>query len=421
MLVVGLLLLGLAMAGTPLFVLMGALALYLFVGAGIDPAVLIVELFRLGDFPALVAVPFFTFAGYTLAESQAPRRLVALMQALVGWMPGGMAVVALVASAVFTAFTGVSGVTIIALGGLLYPVLVNHGYPEHFSLGLITTSGSLGLLFPPSLPIILYSLVARTNVDALFAAAFIPGVLLLVALSLYAVVRGMRENIEKIPFSWKALRVAVRDASWELPLPVIVIGGIYGGFFTATEAAAVTAAYAIVVECGIRRELSLRRDLPRTIQNTMVLVGAIFVMLGAAVGLTNYLVDQEIPTALLQAASTIITTRWQFLLVLNLFLLVVNMIEIFSAIILVAPIIIPIASQYGIQPIHLGIIFLLNLEIGYMCPPLGLNIFLSSLRFTRRLPEIYRAVMPFLVILLVILLVVVYVPSLSLAIVPGTR
>ena len=377
------------------------------------------ELFRVADFPALIAIPLFTFAGFLLAESQAPRRIMGFVEALCGWLPSGLAVVALAATAVFTAFTGASGVTIIALGGLVYSFLIGAGYPEKFSLGLVTTSGSLGLLFPPSLAIILYSLAANVRVDALFLAGLIPGILLLVVLSGYSVISGQRRNVTRSPFSWWSLGRAAKGAAWEIPLPIFVIGGIYAGVFTATEAATIAAVYVLVVEVIIRKELSAVRDLPRVIRETMMLVGAILVMLGCAAGLTNYLVDQEIPGAIFSFVNQHVTNKYVFLVLLNLLLLAVNMIEVFSAIILVVPIIAPIALKYGVDPVHLGIVFLLNLEIGYMFPPFGLNLLLSSLRFKKPLPTVYRAVVPYLLLLLLVLLLVTYLPELSLAVVPA--
>ncbi|PIU46023.1 MAG: C4-dicarboxylate ABC transporter [Ignavibacteriales bacterium CG07_land_8_20_14_0_80_59_12] len=410
-----------ALAGAPLFAIIAAIGLLVFTAAGTEPASLIAELYRLVNFPALIAIPLFTFAGYLLAESRAPKRLINLAQALVGWMPGGFAVVALFSTAIFTAFSGASGVTIIALGGLIFPALLKQNYPENFSLGLMTTSGSLGLLFPPSLPIILYSIVARdaagnsVNIDKLFVAGLIPGILLLLILSAYSIRTGIVAKVPRNPFSFKAAWAGLKEAAWEAPLPVIVIGGIYGGIFTATEAAAVTAFYVLVVEVFIRRDLKFFSDLPRIIRESMILVGAILVMLGAAMGVTSYLIDAEIPNQLFGFVSQYVSSKFVFLVILNVFILVMNMIEIFSAIIIVVPIIVPVALQYGVDPIHLGIIFLLNLEIGYMTPPLGLNLFLSSLRFDRPLTQVYRTVLPFFLLLVSVLLLITYFPELSLA------
>jgi C4-dicarboxylate transporter DctM subunit len=403
-----------AFAGAPLFSVIAAVGLLAFHAAGIDTAALIAELYRLVDFPALIAIPLFTFAGYLLAESQGPRRLVALAQALFGWMPGGLAVVAIVSTAVFTAFSGASGVTIIALGGLIFPALLKEGYPRRFSLGLMTTSGSLGLLFPPSLPIILYSIVAGVNIDKLFVAGLLPGLILIVVLSAYGVRMGIAAKVPRTAFRFREAARALKDAAWEAPLPIVVIGGIYGGFVTATEAAALTAVYLLVVEVLIRREISPVRGLAKVIRESMVLVGAILVMLGAAMGVTSYVIDQQIPMKLFAFVSHYVSSRVVFLIILNVFILVMNMVEIFSAIIIVVPIIVPVALQYGVDPVHLGIIFLLNLEIGYMTPPLGLNLFLSSLRFKEPLPRVYRTVLPFFGLLAAVLLIITYVPDLSL-------
>jgi tripartite ATP-independent transporter DctM subunit len=402
-----------AFAGAPLFAIISAIGLLAFNAAGIDTAALIAELYRLVDFPALIAIPLFTFAGFVLAESQGPKRLVNFAQAMFGWMPGGFAVVAVFSTAVFTAFSGASGVTIIALGGLIFPALLKQGYPEGFSLGLMTTSGSLGLLFPPSLPIILYSIVAGVSIDKLFVAGLVPGILLVVILSLYSVRMGIAAKVPRIPFKIREVWAALKEAAWEAPLPVIVIGGIYGGFITATEAAALTALYVLAVEVFIRREIPFVRGLPKVIKESMVLVGAILVMLGAAMGVTSYIIDQQIPMKLFAFVSHYVSSKLVFLIILNIFILIMNMVEIFSAIIIVVPIIVPVALQYGVDPVHLGIIFLLNLEIGYMTPPLGLNLFLSSLRFGRPLPTIYRTVLPFFGLLLAVLLLITYVPELS--------
>ncbi len=414
LILVGIALILLALFGAPLFSLIGALALYLFSVSGGESKFIIAELTRLAQFPSLIAIPLFTFGGYLLAESKSPQRLVNLTQALVGSVSGGLAVVALLACAVFTAFTGASGVTIVALGGLLYPIMIKQGYPEKFSLGLLTTSGSLGLLFPPSLPIILYGLVAQISIDKLFIAGLIPGMLIIVLLGVYAMTVSFRSNIRKTPFDWKNIKSAIRASIWELPLPIIVIGGIYGGIFTATEAAAVTAFYVLVVEVFVYKDLKLFTDVPRVMTKSMLLVGAIFIVLGTALGLTNYFIDEQIPQKLFEWIRQFIENKYTFLVLLNCVLLVINMIEIFSAIIIVVPLIVPIANQYGVDPVHLGIIFLLNLEIGYMLPPLGLNLFIGSHRFEKPMTTMYRVTLPFIAILLGILLLVTYYPAMSL-------
>lgn len=423
---IGILLLLLAFLGSPLFAIIGCIAVLAFYAAGIDSSAVIVELYRLANTPTLIAIPLFTFAGYVLAESNTPKRLVALSRALFGWIPGGLAIVVLVSCAVFTAFTGASGVTIVALGGLLFPILIKEQYSEKFSLGLMTTSGSLGLLFPPSLPLILYAMAAsnsrtiggaipEVSVDRLFVAGIVPGILLIVILSFYSIRQGVSTRVPKIPFVWKSLWEASKDAIWEIPLPFIIIGGIYGGFFTATEAAAVTAFYVVIVEVFIYRDVKLFSDVPRIIQESMILVGAILVILGSALGLTNYLIDEQVPMKLFEWIQGFITSKVVFLIVLNIFLLIVGMMmDIFSAIIVVVPLIIPIAVAYDINPVHLGIIFLTNLEIGYLTPPVGLNLFISSFRFDKSIAAVIRATLPYIGILLIALVIITYVPELSL-------
>ena len=412
--VIGVAVLLLVLLGEPVFVLIGAGGLLLFKSIGVSTSAVIVEMYRLANLPALIAIPLFTFAGYLLAESKAPQRLVRLAQAFFGWMPGGLAIVSIMSTAVFTAFTGASGVTIVALGGLLYPILVKEGYPDRFATGLMTTSGSLGLLFPPSLPIILYGIVAGISVDQLFAAGVLPGILLIVMLSGYSIYTGVRSGVKRQAFSFREAAAALKGSIWEIPLPFLIIGGIYGGLFTATEASAVMAFYVFVVEVFITRDVKFFKDLPRITRKSMMLVGAIFVVLGTALGLTNYFIDQQIPMLMFKFIHQFVSSQIVFLILLNLFLLVINMVEIFSAIIIVVPLIVPIAVQYGINPVHLGVIFLLNLEIGYMLPPLGLNLFISSLRFEKDIVKIYRAVLPFLAIALLALLIVTYLPDLSL-------
>jgi tripartite ATP-independent transporter DctM subunit len=404
----------LAFLGAPLFTILGAIGLYAFSSADIDTSALIIDLYKIADTPTLIAVPLFTFAGYLLAESKAPKRLVELAQALFGWMPAGLAIVALVTCALFTAFTGASGVTIVALGGLLYPILLKENYPEQFSLGLVTASGSIGLLFPPSLPIILYGFVAKVSIDQLFVAGLIPGVILIVLLSIYSLRVSIKSHVPKTRFEWRTVGRTMKAAAWEIPLPFIVIGGIYGGAFTATEAAAITAFYAFVVEVFIYKDLHLFRDVPRVMKHSMILVGAILMILGSALGLMNYLIDQQVPQRLFEMVQQQISSKVMFLLILNAFLIVIGMMmEIFSAIVVV-PLIVPVAKQYGIDPVHLGALFLLNLEIGYMTPPMGLNLFLSSSRFNKPLTQLYSATMPFWFLLIISLLVVTYVPQVSL-------
>jgi tripartite ATP-independent transporter DctM subunit len=411
----GLVLLGMALLGAPLFAVIAAAALWGFASEGVSAAAVVIELYRLTDAPALLAIPFFTFAGFLMAEARTPQRLTGLARAALGWMPGGLAVVTLTTCAFFTAFTGASGATIVALGGLLYASLLQDGYPGRFSLGLVTSSGGLGLLFPPSLPLILYGVVAGVNIDHLFLAGIAPGLLLVAILAVYSVRTGGRAA-PRTPFSGAALGRALREAAWELPLPVLILGGIYGGFYTAAEAAAVAAFYVFIVEVFVYRDLDLRRDVPRIARESMVLVGVILVILGASLGLTNYLVDQQVPQKLLGAMKALILNRWVFLLMLNLFLLAVGcLMDIFSAIVVVTPLILPIAREFGVHPVHLAIIFLANLEIGYTTPPVGLNLFISANRFRVPLSEVWRASMPFLWWRFLALALITYIPPISLA------
>jgi tripartite ATP-independent transporter DctM subunit len=404
----------LALLGAPLFTIIASLALFLFSRSDIDASAVIVGLYRIADTPSLIAVPLFTFAGYLLAESKAPKRLVDLAQALVGWLPAGLAIITLFTCALFTAFTGASGVTIIALGGLLLPILVKRGYPEKFSIALVTASGSIGLLFPPSLPLILFGFVAKVSIDKLFIAGIVPGLVLILLLAGYAFYVSWKSKIPTTAFSWPPLWAALKAAAWELPLPVIVLGGIYGGIFTATEAAAITAFYAFVVEVIIYRDLHIWNDVPRVARHSMVLVGAVLMILGCALGLMNYAIDEEVPQRLFELVQQSALSKFTFLLVLNCFLVVIGMMmEIFSAIISV-PLIMPIAAQFGIDPVHLGIIFLTNLELGYLMPPMGLNLFMASLRFEKPVLQVARSVGAFVLLETIALMLITYWPELSL-------
>jgi tripartite ATP-independent transporter DctM subunit len=361
-----------------------------------------------------MAIPLFTFAGYILAYSNTPTRLVRFSRSLIGWLPGGEAIVALLACAVFTAFTGASGVTIIALGGLLYPILIDQKYGEKFSLGLLTSSGSLGLLFPPSLPIILYSLVASVSIDRLFIAGILPGILLIVLLSAYSLYQGKHLRLKKQKFSWGEFVQSAAEAKWEIPLPILILVGFYAGWFTLTDTALVAVAYVLIVELFVYRDIKISQ-MPEIIRESMILVGAILLILGSALGLTNFLIDANIPMQILDFMREFIHNKLVFLIFLNIFLLIVGlMMDIFSAIIVVVPLLLPIAGEFGIDPVHLGIIFLTNLEIGYSTPPVGLNLFISSFRFEQPIVKLYRSTLPFIGIMLVALIIITYVPDLSL-------
>lgn len=404
----------LVLIGSPLFTIIGAISLYGFSAEGIDTAAIIIELYRLASQPVLLAIPLFTVAGYFLAESKAPQRIVALAQALIGWMPGGLAIVVLISCAIFTAFTGGSGVTIVALGGLVFPILLAEKYSEKFSLGLVTTSGSLGLLFPPSLPIILYGTFAEVSIDSLFRAGIVPGIILMLVIAIYSIQQGNKAHVPRHSFDAKKAWIALKDVAWEIPLPFFIIGGIYGGWFTATEAAAVTAFYVFIVEVFVYKDLKFFTDVPRVMKESMVLVGAILMILGCAMGLTSYLIDQQVPQKLFEYISQVVTSKIFFLILLNLFLLIIGMMmEIFSAIVVV-PLIVPVAKQYGIDPVHLGIIFLANLEIAYLMPPVGLNLFMSSFRFKKSIGQVAAATLPFILVLIIALIIITYIPELSL-------
>jgi tripartite ATP-independent transporter DctM subunit len=409
--------LALLLIGVPIFVVIAGLTLYLLFSSQIDISAIIIEMHRMATTPVLVAIPLFTFAGYLLSASGAPQRLIRLSNAILGWMPGGLSVIALVTCAVFTALTGATGLTIIALGGILLPAMMRGRYSEVFSLGLLTTSGTLGLLFPPSLPLIIYAIVAKVRIDQLFIAGLLPGLLLVVLLSAFCVYKSVRTDVPKTKFQLKELVTATREILWELPLPFVVLGGIYSGYFAVSEAAAITAVYVLLTEVVIYRDIRIR-ELPEIMKKSMLLVGGILLILGAAMGLTNYLVDAEIPMRLLDFVKANIESRIIFLVVLNIFLLVVGCtMGIFSALVVVVPLLAPIAKAYGIDPIHLGIIFLANLEIGASIPPLGINLFIASMRFEKPILRLYLASLPFIAILLLALVIITYVPWLSLALI----
>jgi C4-dicarboxylate transporter DctM subunit len=405
----------LTLLGLPLFVALAAGSLLATFNAGLDPALLAVELNRLASSPYLAAIPLFTFAGVVLAAGGAPERMIQLFNACVGWLPGGIATVALASCAFFTAFSGASGVTILALGGLMFPMLAHAGYRERFNLGLLTTSGSLGLLFPPSLAILLYGIVASVSIDQLFLAGLVPGMLLLLMLALYCLYVGRKTAIPRHKFSWMVLARALREGFWDLLLPVGVIVGIFGGYVTISEASACTAAYVLLLEGVIHREVHLIRHLPELLKDAAILVGSILVILSVAMGLTNLLIDAQVPTKILAFMQLHIDSQLHFLILLNAFLLIVGcMMDIFSATVVVVPLILPIAQSYGINPVHLGIIFLANLEIGYSTPPVGINLFIASQRFNRPVLSLFRAALPFLALMILWLGLVTYVPFFTL-------
>ncbi|MCG6872846.1 MAG: TRAP transporter large permease subunit [Gammaproteobacteria bacterium] len=417
-----LLLLVLALLGVPLFAVIALGAIIGFSGAGVDLTVIAIEIYRIAEMPVLIAIPLFTFAGYLLGESNAPDRLVRASNAVLGWLPGNLAHVTILACALFTAFTGASGVTIVAMGALLYPALNQAGYREQFNLGLVTTAGSLGLLFAPALPLILYGVVVQAmgvgpgvSIDDLFRAGVLPGLLMVVLLSGYSMwanrhlVRGHRWH-----FSLREAGSALWQARWELPLPFIVLGGIYSGYFAVSEAAAVTALYVLVVEVLITREITLSR-LVAIMRESMTLVGGIMIILGVSLASTNYMIDTEVPMRIFETVQQYIDSKWTFLALLTVFLLALGMmLDIFSALVLIVPIIFPIAMAYGIHPVHLGILFLANMQLGYITPPVGMNLFIASYRFDRPVLEVYRATLPFFFVLFAAVLLITFYPPLSL-------
>jgi C4-dicarboxylate transporter DctM subunit len=424
MLLIAIALVLLALCGAPLFAVILSVAMLGFTSQDIHLSAVTIELYRMADMQVLIAIPLFTFAGYILSESRAPQRLVDLTEALLGWLPGGLAIVSLLACALFTAFTGASGVTIVALGALLYPALLRSGYSEKFSLGLVTTAGSLGLLFAPSLPIILYGVVAQQlslpepiRIDDMFLAGLLPGVMMLVLLSVWSGWQ-FRQNEHERAEQRPSIGVALRAACWEIPLPLLVLGGIYGGWIAVSEAAAITALYVLVVEVGILREVKLAQ-LPVIARESMIMVGGIIIILGASLASTNFMIDAEVPSRLFEIIRANIDSKWVFLILLNLFLLILGMmLDIFSAIVLMVPLLLPVALGYGIHPAHLGIIFLANMQIGYFTPPVGMNLFIASYRFEKSIVEICRSTLPFFLILLLSVLIITYVPWLSLALLP---
>ncbi len=413
--------LAMAALGAPLFAVLLGAAMLGFYSADIELAIIAIELYRIVDTPLLVALPLFTFSGYLLSEANTSTRLVNLMQSLFGWLPSGLAIVAFFACAVFTALTGASGVTIVALGALLLPALKHAGFADKYGLGLVTTSGSLGLLLVPSVPLILYGVIAQqldigepfTIVD-LFVAGVAPLCLMLSLLIIWTLWHHRGGEIPRVPFTVAKLRSAVWAARWELPLPFVALGGVFGGYFAISEAAAVTATYVVLAEVVLYREVA-SRQLFKVAVESMVMVGGILLILGIALAFTNFLVDAEVPQQLLAIINRYIEDPLSFLILLNVLLLILGaMLDIFSALVIMVPLLLPVAVGYGIHPLHFGIIFLANMQIGYFTPPVGMNLFIASYRFKKPLTELYSATLPFLLVLLLALLLITYFPLLSL-------
>jgi tripartite ATP-independent transporter DctM subunit len=405
--------------GVPVFTTLGGAALILWWANGEPISAIPVSQYTLTTDPFLPTLPLFTLAGYFLAEGGASQRLVRVFNAWVGGLRGGPVIVTALACAFFTSFTGASGVTILALGGLLMPVLLSARYSEKQSLGLLTGAGSLGLLFPPCLPLILYSIITTqqkmpVTIEQMFLGGFLPG-LVLVGLTIgWGMWVQPRAAEARAKFDGREAWRALWDAKWELFLPVVALGAMFSGWATTVEAAALTAMYAFVVETFVYRDLRLRKDFVRVCLECVLLIGGVLLILGVALGLTKFLVDAEVPAQGVEWAQQHIHSPWQFLLVLNLFLLVVGcLMDVYSAIVVVVPLIVPLGAAYGINPIHLGIIFLSNLELGYLTPPVGMNLFLASYRFKKPMPEVVRASLPMMFVLLVGVILITYLPAMT--------
>ena len=412
----------LALAGVPLFAIIALATLTGYYFSDIDLSIIGIELYRIADTPLLVALPLFVIAGYVLAESKASQRLVNLSQALLGWLPHGLAMIALVSCAFFTAFTGASGATIVALGALLYPALQSVGYSKRSSLGLVTSGGSLGLLLVPSLPLIIYGVLVQQmdmgpsfTLNQLFLAGLLPTLIMVVLLCAWVVWSNRHIKLETQDFSWSNIWQAIWAARWEIPMPFVVLGGIYGGWFAISDMAAVTALYVLIVEVVLYREVSLRQ-LPGILQQAATMIGSIILILGVSLAFSNLIIDNEIPDKLLGWIQQYVDSALGFLLLLNIALLVLGAIlDIFSALVIMVPLILPVALSFNIHPVHLGIIFLANLQIGYLTPPVGMNLFISSYRFKQPITTVVRSVIPYTLVLLVGLALITYIPWLSMA------
>lgn len=424
LLVISIFVLGLFL-GVPLYITLFGLSMYLFTTAtGLPLISAVISFQKLGYQEFISAIPLFTFVGYILAKSKSPDRIIFLFKRTLSFIPGSEAAIVVIIMALFTAMTGASGVSILALGGLMYPLLKEGGKTDSLSLGVITGSGSIGLLFAPSLPVIIYAIVASqnlsgntaVNINTLFRVALLPSFILVTTITIFASLAGRQKGLEiKKSFSLRETLRGIKIARYELPLPLIVYGGIYLGFFTVMEAAIVTAFYVFVVVFWIHKDLSFFKDFVSITTESMKLSGGIFIIMASAFVLTNYLVDQEIPKQAFEAISPYIQSKIAFLLFINIFLLLCGCVfDIFSAILIVLPILVPIVEKYGIDPYHFAIIFLINLEIGYLTPPVGMNLFIASYRFKEPITKLYRVSFPFLLLMVGVLMMVTYIPSISL-------
>jgi len=400
--------------GAPIFVGLGGVAALLFWSDSISIAAIPTETYRIVVSPTLPMIPLFTLAGYVLAESKASERMFRLFTALFGWIPGGTPIVIIILCSFFTALTGGSGVTILALGGLLYPLLKKEGYSNRFTLGLITVSGSIGILFPPSLPAIIYSVTAGISVKDVFIAGLIPGILLVTLMASWSIIQGKTHKIKRQPLDFGKMLSAIKAAKWECVIPILILSGVFAGFTTLVETAAITVIYILFIEIFIYKDLSVKK-IPGIVIECATLVGGVLIILGVAMGLTSYIVDAQIPEFILVWVKSMITSKIAFLLILNIFLLIVGcFMDIFSAMIVIAPLVTPIGAYFGIHPVHLAVIFIANLELGYFTPPVGMNLFLSAYRFNVDMPTIYKSTLPFFLIRFVAVLLITYIPLLSL-------
>ncbi len=404
-----------ALFGLPLFIVLGGIAYILFAGAYGSLELIPNEAYSMLTGKTIAAIPMFTLAGFILSESKAGERLIGFFRAMFGWVPGGMVVAAVLVSAFFTTFTGASGVTILALGGLLsYILMEKGGYGKKFVHGLLTSSGSIGLLFPPSLPIILYGVVAQISIKSMFVGGIIPGVLMVIALSIFGVVAAMRNKIPRIPLKIGEIVRSFKDSFWEILLPFIIMFFYFGGITTIVETGAVAVIYSLFAEMVIHRDIKFA-DLGKVLLKSIPIVGGVLIILASSRGLSYFVVDAEIPVKLTAFVEAHIHSKYIFLILLNLALLATGMLmDIFSAIMVVVPLILPLGKLFGIDPVHLGIIFLANMELGYLTPPVGLNLFLAAYRFEEPMTSIYKTVVPFFILLLVAVLLITYVPWFSL-------
>ena len=401
--------------GTPIFIGLGGLAVLFFWHDYTPISAISAETYRIVVSPTLPTIPLFTLAGYILAESRSSERIFYLFRAAFGWIPGGTPIVIVFLCGFFTALTGGSGVAILALGGLLFPLLKKEGYSELFSLGLITLAGSLGLLFPPSLPLIIYGVTARVSIKDLFIGGLVPGIIIALVIAIYSIFQGYTQHVERQSFNIQNIIKELKNSFWEVIIPILILFGVFGGYTTLVETSASLVIYVLLVEVFVYKDLKLN-DMPRIVLDCATLIGGVLIILGVAMGFTSYLVDAQIPMMLMDWVEQNISSKYVFLLLLNILLLVVGcLMDIFSAIIIIVPLITPLLSLFpDIHPVHLAVIFIANLELGYLTPPVGMNLFLSAYRFEKDMPTVYKATLPFFLLSLLIVLAITYIPFLSL-------